>query len=441
MAVQNNTLSEQERARMAQQTPGLARAAIGLRDAAVGLVARPVTTIQDAARVGATQLLGGDPNTLSGGADRFNAAAQQLTARGLADFRTGVSEVVEPIRSTGLEALGAQPAALPPIAQPTPQAAPRPANTSVQPPVPANTTAPISGMPTRTAEDLEGVNRGLAYSVAATQAPAPIAAERGNYNMANTSVVDARGNITSTIGQNTTNPISIVGGEGRGYGGFGPGEARAYLDRMAAQDAQEQAQLAARRAETREAVDRIGLRNAMTQGTPQERRAARQQLEGLDQRAALRLQQSAETQRQAMQGATELQRTGLAGQFGLQQEALRGENALVQADLTGQYGLAGREAIAQSRILAEQMKGNTGAELKAQAEAMRLARQQAIAAEYEAAGDFAGRDRALGISQPGSPRLTQDALGNVIALDGRPVTAAEAEAYRQSIGFYKTPGQ
>jgi hypothetical protein len=161
----------------------------------------------------------------------------------------------------------------------------------------------------------------------------------------------------------------------------------------------------------------------------------------MDQSGLQRLQEQGATERQAMQGATELQRAGLAGQFGLQQEALRGENALVEAELTGQYGLAGREAIAQSRILAAQMKGNTGAELKAQAEAMRLARQQAIAAEYEAVGDFAGRDRALGISQPGSPRLTQDALGNVIALDGRPVTAAEAEAYRQSIGFYKTPGQ
>jgi hypothetical protein len=436
MAVQNNTMTDQERARLANQTPGLARAAVGLRDAAVGVVARPVTALQDAARVGATRLLGGDPSTLQGGADRFNSAAQQLTSRGLNDFRTGVNEVVEPVRMAGLEALGAQPTAQ----QATVQPAAQPITTSAQTP-PTPPPAQVGGMPARTAADLEGINRGLAYSVAATQAPAPIPAERGNYNVANTSIVDARGNITSTIGQNTTNPISIVGGEGRGYGGFGPGEARAYLDRMSAQDAQEQAQLAARRAEASEAVDRIGLRNAMTQGTPQERRAARQQLEGLDQQAALRLQQTAETQRQSMQGASELQRTGLAGQFGLQQEAMRGESALAQADLTGQYGLAGREAIAQSRVLAEQMKGNTGAELKAQAEAMRLARQQAIAAEYELAGDFAGRDRALGISQPGSPRLTQDALGNVIALDGRPVTAAEAEAYRQSIGFYKTPGQ
>jgi hypothetical protein len=431
MAVQNNTLTEQERARLSQQPTGLARIATGVRDAAVGLVARPVTSLQDAARVGATQLLGGDPNTLAGGPERYNSAAQQLTQRGMSDVRTGVSEIVQPVRLAGLAALGAQPTqAVPPS---VPQPAPQPAQVT---PV-ATTADPSVGMPPRTAADLQGINAGLAYTIANSQAPAPAAPERGNYNMANTSTVDARGGVTSTIGMNSANPVSFVGG----FGGFAPGGARAYLDRMEAQDAQTQARTDQRRREAQEAVERIGLRNTAAGGSVQESMVARRQLAAMDQSGLQRLQEQGATERQAMQGATELQRTGLAGQFGLQQEALRGENALVQADLTGKYGLAGREAIAQSRILAEQMKGNTGAELKAQAEAMRLARQQAIAAEYEAVGDFAGRDRALGISQPGSPRLTQDALGNVIALDGRPVTAAEAEAYRQSIGFYKTPGQ
>ena len=71
----------------------------------------------------------------------------------------------------------------------------------------------------------------------------------------------------------------------------------------------------------------------------------------------------------------------------------------------------------------------------------RLARQQAIADEAEQAGDFATRDRALGISQPAAARLTQDALGNVVAVDGRPVTAQEAQAYLQALGYYKTPAQ
>jgi hypothetical protein len=241
--------------------------------------------------------------------------------------------------------------------------------------------------------------------------------------------------------QNATNPISVVGGDGRGYGGFAPGEARAYLDKMAAQDAQERAIRANEKKDGMATMLRIGLQRDAQSNNAYTRRAAQAELSRLDADQQARAAELAATQRVGLQNAADLQQTNLQGGFGLQQEAVRGENALVQADLTGQYGLAGREAIAQSRIVAEQLKGNTGAELKAQAEAMRLARQQAIAAEYEAAGDFAGRDRALGISQPGSPRLTQDALGNVIALDGRPVTAAEAEAYRQSIGFYKTPGQ
>lgn len=428
MAVQNNTLTEQERARLAQQSPGLARIATGVRDAAVGVVARPVTSLQDAARVGATRLLGGDPTTLAGGPERYNAAAQQLTNRGVGDIRMGLSEVVNPIRQAGLDALGAQPMQSAAPAQPT-QAAPPPVVSPVQ--------AQPAGAQARTAADLAGINEGLAYTVANSRAPAPIAPERGNYNTANTSNVDARGNITSTIGVSSTNPVSFVGG----FGGFAPGDARAYLDRMAVQDAQEQARANERRRAAQDDVERIGLRNTAAGGSVQESMVARRQLAAMDQSDLQRMQEQGATERQAMQGVTELQRTGLAGALGLQQEAMRTEAGLAEAELTGRFGLAGREATAQGRILTEQLKSSSGAELKAQAEAMRLIRQQALAAEYEAAGDFAGRDRALGISQPGSPRLTQDALGNVIALDGRPVTAAEAEAYRQSIGFYKTPGQ
>jgi hypothetical protein len=197
---------------------------------------------------------------------------------------------------------------------------------------------------------------------------------------------------------------------------------------MSAQDAQEQAQLAARRAEASEAVDRIGLRNAMTQGTPQERRAARQQLEGLDQRAALRLQQTAETQRQAMQGASELQRTGLAGQFGLQQEALRGENALVEAELTGQYGLAGREAIAQSRILAEQVAQQSPTARLAAAREQQLQMQAELMRQAQAAGDVGGVFAAAGLSRPSTPEYIDPLTGAPLTQDLIEILQAQTRA-------------
>lgn len=427
MAVQNNTMTEEERARLARQTPGgLQRVATGVGEAALGVLSRPVTAIQDAARVGATRLLGGDPATLPGGMNRYTDLSQRATSQGMGNISGGINDVVEPIRQAGLAALGAQPTTQQaPVVQPAPQvAAP-----AVQAPMPA-----ASGVAPRTAQDLASINEGIAYNLAAVQATAPTPTERGNYNMANTSTVDVQGNITSNLQAPQSAGLS-------GLGSFGGESAGQYLQRMAAQDAQTAERQQVRRAETSDDVERIGLRNAMTQGSPQERRAARQQLEALDQRATLRTQQQGENQRQVAQGAAELQRTNVAGQFGLQQEAMRGAAGAQQAQIAGEFGLAGREAAALASMAVAEAKGQSGAELKAQAEAMRLARQQAIADEAEQAGDFATRDRALGISQPAAARLTQDALGNVVAVDGRPVTAQEAQAYLQALGYYKTPTQ
>lgn len=429
MAVQNNTMTLEELARAAQQ--GVPRALAGVAQAATGTLARPVTAVQDAARVGATRLLGGDPATLAGGPDMYTQRAQQLTQQGISNVAGGIGGVVAPVQQAALSALGAQPASA--TAQSaTPPATP-PATPQMTPAAQPQPTAPTT-MPARSAADLEAINAGLAYNVAATQTPAQRPMERGNYNVTNTSNVDAQGNVTSRLRQ----PDNIISG---GNAGFGEGGARGYLDRMAAQDAQERARVDQQRREAQEGVQRIGLRNAATSGSVQESMVARRELAALNQAGLQRQQDLGALQRTGMQTQAELQRANIAGQFGLQQEAMRGQNALQQADITGQYGLAGREALAQSRLIAAQAEAQSGSNLRAQAEAMRLAQQQAIAADYEAAGDFAGRDRALGISQPSAPRLTQDALGNVIALDGRPVSAAEAEAYRQSIGFYKTPTQ
>ena len=420
MAVQNNTMTEEERARLARQTPGgLQRVATGVGEAALGVLSRPVTAIQDAARVGATRLLGGDPATLPGGMNRYTDLSQRATSQGMGNISGGINDVVEPIRQAGLAALGAQSVA-PPTAPPTaqPQIAQQPPAQLAPIPAPVSTaTTPQTAQPQP-----------------AVQATAPTPTERGNYNMANTSTVDVRGNIASNLQAPQSAGLS-------GLGSFGGESAGQYLQRMAAQDAQTAERQQVRRAEISDDVERIGLRNTMTQGTPQERRAARQQLETLDQRATMRTQEQGENQRQAAQGATELQRTNVAGQFGLQQEAMRGAAGMQQAELTGQYGLAGREAAASASLAVAEAKGRSGAELKSQAEAISEVRRQAIADEAEQAGDFATRDRALGISQPAAARLTQDALGNVVAVDGRPVTAQEAQAYLQALGYYKTPAQ
>ena len=429
MAVQNSTMTEEERARMA----GLPRALAGARDVLVGTLARPGTAAQDTLRVGATRLLGGDPATLAGGQDMYNQNAQQLVGRGLADISGGVSDIVAPIQQAGLSALGAQPrqtsfditntpAVQPAAASPSNAATPMPATT-------ADVRAP------RTAADLAGINEGLAYNVANTQTPAQRPMERGNYNATNTSNIDAQGGVTSRLPQ----PVNIIEG---GYGGFGGGRGTEYLSQMRTQDTVAAAQRKADQRQLSRDLERSRLEQvAAGRGGATERRAARQGLAALNAQEGLETQESGSTLRAGLQADAEMQRTALAGQVGLQQASLQAQGGIQQAEITGQYGLAGREAAAQASIAQTQAQSQSGANMQAQAEAIRRRRLQALAYNAEQAGDFAARDRYLDVSQPAASRLTQDALGNVVAVDGRPVTAQEAQAYLQASGYYKTPAQ
>jgi hypothetical protein len=253
-------------------------------------------------------------------------------------------------------------------------------------------------------------------------------AERGNYNMANTSTVDAQGNIASTIMQNATNPISVVGGDGRGYGGFAPGEARAYLDKMAAQDAQERAIRANEKKDGMATMLRIGLQREAQSNNAYTRRAAQAELSRLDADQQARAAELAATQRTGLQAAADLQHANTQGQFGLQQEAMRGENALVQADLTGQYGLAGREAIAQSRILAEQVAQQSPTARLAAAREQQLQMQAELMRQAQAAGDVGGVFAAAGLSRPSTPEYIDPLTGAPLTPDLIEILQAQTRA-------------
>lgn len=419
MAVQNSTMTEEERARMT----GLPRALAGARDVLVGTLARPGTAVQDTLRVGATRLLGGDPATLAGGQDMYNQNAQQLVGRGLAAISGGVSDIVAPIQQAGLSALGAQQrqsVAVAPDTQPTPMATPAVA-------IQDNGSQAV---PARTAADLAGINEGVN-----TQTPAQRPMERGNYNITNTPNVAAQGGVTSRLPQ----PVNIIEG---GYGGFGGGRGTEYLNQMRTQDTAAAAQRKADQRQLSRDLERSRLEQvAAGRGGATERRAARQGLAALNAQEGLETQESGSTIRAGLQADAEMQRTALAGQVGLQQASLQAQGGIQQAEITGQYGLAGREVEAQASLAEAQAQSQSGANMQAQAEAIRRRRLQALAYNAEQAGDFAARDRYLDVSQPAAPRLTQDALNNVVAVDGRPVTAQEAQAYLQASGYYKTPAQ
>ncbi len=266
--------------------------------------------------------------------------------------------------------------------------------------------------------------------------PAPqgptYANERGNYSMTGTSpdvIADARRRADT--------------GSGGVNFGFAPGEARSYLDKMAGQDAAKAAQQAERRQAIADDVERIGLRNAMTQGTPQERRAARQALEALDQRAALTMQQTGETTRAGMGLAAELQRAQATAGANVAAAQAAAAGRLQAAQIEGQYGLQAAMAKQESGLTTEMLKQMSPQARKAALEASLLEQQMLLARDYDARGDYAGRDRALGISQPMAPKPIQDVAGNVIGYQTAegvvPIDPATAAALAKSGQYYLPP--
>lgn len=271
------------------------------------------------------------------------------------------------------------------------------------------------------AQTLAATNQRIQSALDANRAPAQIPGERGNYNMANTSSVDTQGNIATRLRQ----PDNIIEG---GYGQFGGGRAAQFL--------------ASRRAPAApggmsNASEEVRLRTALTSDNPQERRAAREQMAA---RQALELDYGA-TQRAGMQLEGEQQRAAVAGLAAVQAAEARAAGQQLAADIAGQYGLQEAQARAQGAVGAAQVAAGSGANLRSMVQAEQEARRLAVAQEAFERGDTAAGERALGIPQPAQRRLTVDMTGNVIAVDGLPVSAEEAAAFKQAQGYYAAPMQ
>jgi hypothetical protein len=417
-------------------------------DVVLGALSTPGAALADLARFRGAQALGGDVGTLVGGVNPRLGAAQNRISGGLSQLGQATSQAFQPVgealsgaRSTALGALGAQ--AAQPASQPTPVTTPGVTPTTgvqAQPQATqpmtasqvrdqdrANLAALVSSQPdfvgpqggqpgtTLSPDILADANQRIAQTLAQsrTMGPQP-GAERGDFNQATTSRVGPDGQITSTLRQ----PTNIIEG---GYGGFGEGRGTAYLQQMAQQDQQEAAVMRERRQSAQEDVERIGLRNAMTQGTPQERRAARQQMEALDQRAEARVSEGGATERQAMQlrGAELTAQT--SGAAAMQAAQTRADAQQQAAEITGRYGLQRAETTALGRIGAAQTTAGAAANTPAN---QRIQEQLQTAAVYDEAAlqaaqnrDFAGAtnyraaaERARGITQARAQEAVTDPL-------------------------------
>lgn len=269
-------------------------------------------------------------------------------------------------------------------------------------------------------QTLEATNQRIQAALDANRAPAQTPGEHGNYNLANTSNVDAQGNITTRLRQ----PDNIVEG---GYGQFGGGRAAQFLASR---------QVTPTGRGLSDASEEVRLRTALTSNNPQERRAAREQLAS---RQALALDAGA-TQRTGMQLEGEQLRASLAGQAAVQAAQARAAGQQQAAQIQGQYGLQEAQARAQGTVGAAQVAAGSGSSALSQVRAEQIARQLAVAQAAEEAGDLAGRDRALGISQGTAGRVQTDALGNPIAISTptgvRPLTPEEIAAIQQASAQY-----
>lgn len=234
-------------------------------------------------------------------------------------------------------------------------------------------------------------------------APAPIPGVRGDYNLANTSTVDAAGNITSTLRQ----PVGA--GLTFGFGENGAPTAREVLDRFSAQDqaARDRAQI--RVAEARQRADLSRLRDL--EKDPVAYRRALQtlqvtapQLVGAQDRAAESATSNAKIGAELTLGN---QRTEAA----LLQQLLANQAQVEAASIAGQASIGAQQARAQQAVGLELLKAQSPQGQKAAAQARLAELQLALAL-----GALADRDTqtALAAATGGRPpqaRVATDAVG------------------------------
>lgn len=401
-----------------QAQPGVAadfqRGLVGTAKAGVGALVYPAALALDASRRGVTSLVGGDVNTLPGGADYLTRQAEGAMAGGYEDAAGAAASLRGRTASQGRELLGVQqaadtPSAVTPAVAGTPSAAqtqaPAMTNEQVLAQDRANTAAFVAsqpGAPTTTLSPdlLAETNQRIASAIEGSRGPT-YANKRGEYSMTGTSpdvVADARRRADT--------------GSGGINFGFAPGEATARMQGYAAQDAQRQAAFQAKRQRLDAAVEGIGLRNTIEQATnPQVRRAAQTRLAALETSGNLATQQAGETGRAGIAVDADLARAGVAGQATVAAAQQDAAAQLQAAELTGQFGLKAAQAKAAGSALAELAKADTPQGQLAAQRAALIQQQLSLGQTARDEGDVSGVFAAYGLSRPAERVYTDPVTG------------------------------
>ena len=392
--------------------PGVAadfqRGLVGTAKAGVGALVYPAALALDASRRGVTSLVGGDVNTLPGGADYLTRQAEGAMAGGYEDAAGAAASLRGRTASQGRELLGVQQAADTPAAV-TPAIAGTPSAAQTQAPDQASTairqdTANLRAYNEATnaqfaASDAQqaAYQQQLTPQPAATPASPYLQAERGNYTLQNTDRTALAERAAPTAGLTM---------------GFAPGEATARMQGYAAQDAQRQAAFQAKRQRLDAAVEGIGLRNTIEQATnPQVRRAAQTRLAALETSGNLATQQAGETGRAGIAADADLARAGVAGQAAVAAAQQDAAARLQAAELTGQFGLKAAQAKAAGSALAELAKADTPQGQLAAQRAALIQQQLSLGQTARDEGDVSGVFAAYGLSRPAERVYTDPVTG------------------------------
>jgi len=329
-----------------------------------GLSTIPAAAL-DVARTGATQLLGGDTSTLSGGAyARTNAAVNRMSG-GLDALGQASGQLFGQAQAGLLGALGAQPATpgvtTPRAAVATPVVAP------LIPAAPAPAAAPAM-------LDTTAINAQIAESLGGLrpQGTSLQASVRGNYNAQNTDL--------GALAQRAapTNGINF------GFGVGGAETAQQYLARMQQVDQQRAAQRQQTGLMNEARWARHTLANNPTVG---EMAGARAQLAALNPQINTLMQNQGGLAQMGLRNQGDLATTGLQNEGLLLRAGMDAQARLGAADIAGQYGL--REAALKSEAsqIELRLESMTPTSRKASAEAALLeTRLNAIRDEVEAGG-------------------------------------------------------
>ncbi len=237
----------------------------------------------------------------------------------------------------------------------------------------------------------------------AQTAPAAIPGVRGNYNMANTSTVDAAGNITSTLRQ----PVGA--GLTFGFGENGAPTAREVLDRFSAQDqaARDRAQI--RVAEARQRADLSRLRDL--EKDPVAYRRALQTLQVTAPQLVGAQDRAAESATNNAKIGAELTLGNQRNEAALLQQLLANQAQVEAASIAGQATIGAQQARTQQAVGLELLKAQSPQGQKAAAQAQLAELQLALALVALADRDTQTALAAATGGRPPQARVATDAVG------------------------------